>query len=138
MHETSKIKQTLLSRTRATMYPVCSPALTRLTCRYPGHLCRESANFSKRAPRVSNELYLFVGDVPVSGRVSPQHVTPYVQCAGYRGGQGDFPVPPNRRQVRPMGYRQSHRPAGIPSPTWPTESIRSGSRPEAMSAGAWR
>jgi hypothetical protein len=137
MRDTGKNEQISLICTYATMYLVYFCGLNRLTCRYHGQLSQVSGNFRKQAPHAGNELYLFVGDVPVSGRVSPQYVTPHVQCAGCRGRAKATPVvPPNRRQVRPMGDRQSHRPTGIPSPTRPTESIRSGSRSEAMAAGA--
>ena len=95
MRDTSKIEQTPLIRTCATTYSVYLPNSTRPTCRYHGSLAPVSGNFCKQAPRAGNELYLFVGDVPVSGRVSPQHVTPYVQCAGCRGeSQGDSPGTP--------------------------------------------
>jgi hypothetical protein len=85
MHDTGKIEQPPLIGTCATMYSVYFSRLTRLTCRYHVHLSPVSGNFRKQAPRAGNELYVFVGDVPVSGRVSPQYVTPYVQCAGCRG-----------------------------------------------------
>jgi hypothetical protein len=137
MRDTGKVEETPLTCRCTTMYSVYFSNLTRLTCRYHSRFCPGSGNFRKQAPHAGNELYLFVGDVPVSGRVSPQYVTPHVQCAGCRGRAKATPVvPPNRRQVRPMGDRQSHRPTGIPSPTRPTESIRSGSRSEAMAAGA--
>jgi len=87
MCDVGKVEQTPLICACATMYSVYFSNLTRLTCRYHGHLSRVSGNFRKQAPRAGNELYLFVGDVPVSGRVSPQHVTPCVQCAGCHGGE---------------------------------------------------
>jgi hypothetical protein len=90
VRDISKIEQAPLTFTCATMYSVYFLNPTGLTCRYQYRLSRDSGNFRKRAPHVGNELYLFVGDVPVFGRVSPQHVTPYVQCAGCRGeSQGD-------------------------------------------------
>ena len=90
MRDISKIEQTPLICTCARMYSVYFLNPTRLTCRCQYRLSPVPGNFRKRAPRAGNELYLFVGDVPVSGRVSPQHVTPYVQCAGCRGeSQGD-------------------------------------------------
>jgi hypothetical protein len=85
MRNPGKIEQRALICIYQTMYSVYFSSPTRLTCRYRGPLSRVSGNFPKRAPRTGNELYLFVGDVPVSERVSPQHVTPYVQCAGCRG-----------------------------------------------------
>jgi hypothetical protein len=95
MRDTSKVQQAPLISTCATMYSVYFPNLGRLTCRSHGHLSQLTGNFGKQASRAGNELYLFVGDVPVSGRVSPQHVTPYVQCAGCRGeSQGDSPGAP--------------------------------------------
>jgi len=137
MCDAGKVEQTPFIRTCATMYSVYFSNSNRLTGRYRGRLFRVSGNFRKQAPRAGNELYLFVSDVPVSGNVSPHYVTPYVQCAGCRGRAKATPlVPPNRRQVRPMGHRQSRRLADIPSPTRPTESIRSGPGSEAMAAGA--
>jgi hypothetical protein len=94
MRDTAKVEQTPLHFAFATMYSVYYPNPTRLTCRYHGYLSRTAGNFRKRAPHAGHELYLFVGDVPVSGKVSPQHVTPYVQCAGCRGGRGDSPGTP--------------------------------------------
>jgi hypothetical protein len=85
MREVGKIEQTPLISTLVTMYSVYLSCLTRLTWLYHAHLSRVFGNFRKQAPRVGDELYLFVSDVPVPGRVSPQHVTPYVQCAGCRG-----------------------------------------------------
>jgi hypothetical protein len=136
MRDTIEIEQISLTYICPTMYSVYLSRRTRLTCRYRGNLFRVSENFLKQTSRAGSGLYLFVGDAPVFGSVSLQHVTPYVQCAGCRRSRGDSLVPPNSRQVRPMGNRQSRRPTGIPSPTWPIESIRSGSRSEAMAAGA--